>query len=248
MSTREAPEYGQAEKGAWDAESDGGWICTAFRLAIYGCVQFPLLAVLAMLVYPGGTPREPHRAGYSFFHNFFSDLGRTLACNGERNFVAATLFGTALTATGLSLAMFFVAFPCLLRGKALPRVLSLVGSVAGVVSGLAFVGVAFSPVNVLPGLHGQFVLLAFRSFLAASVVNTAAILAHPTYPRVFAWLFAGFALLLTAYIWLLTGGPRTDTEAGLLIQATGQKVIAYAAILCSLIQSLGARRYRCQRV
>ena len=41
---------------------------------------------------------------------------------------------------------------------------------------------------------------------------------------------------------LIFAGPRSETPQGLLIQVTGQKIIAYASIISVLIQSLGALR------
>ncbi|MDQ2713331.1 MAG: hypothetical protein M3Z08_00285, partial [Chloroflexota bacterium] len=52
------------------------WRVGIFRLAVAVCLLFLLLTVIAMLLYPGGTMANHHSQGYTFFLNFFSDLGR----------------------------------------------------------------------------------------------------------------------------------------------------------------------------
>jgi hypothetical protein len=109
---------------------------------------------------------------------------------------------------------------------------------------MSYIGVAFTPANLLLELHTDFVLLAFRAFLVVVAIYAVVIFISPEYPNRFAGVFLVFALLLAGYIWLLTRGPGLDTQEGLIIQATGQKLIVYAAILCTLVQSLGALRQR----
>jgi hypothetical protein len=63
------------------------------------------------------------------------------------------------------------------------------------------------------------------------------------FPKVFAWVFAVFCLLLIGYYLLITNGPGFTSPQGLVIQAVGQKIIAYASIISIFFQSLGAYRF-----
>jgi len=218
------------------------WGQRPFQWVMIGCSQFVMLTLLAMVVYPGGTKFNPQASGYSFFRNFFSELGFTITRGGYPNPVAAPLFFVALTLAGLGLVLFFVTVPQFFWHTYGLRILSILGSVAGVVSGLAYVGIAFTPGNLLPKPHLQFVLLAFRAFLPAVVFYLVAILANPVYPNGYAGIYIVFAILLAAYIGLITRGPDIDTARGVLIQATGQKIIVYVAILTILLESWGAIR------
>jgi hypothetical protein len=65
---------------------------------------------MAMLLYPGGTIRDPSTSGYSFFQNFLSDLGRTVAWGGQPNYRSAFLFVTSFVILALALAGSFVVF------------------------------------------------------------------------------------------------------------------------------------------
>lgn len=213
-----------------------------FQIVMWGCGLFVISTFIAMLIYPGGTRFDPKAPGYTFFQNFFSELGFTVTRGGFPNPVAAPLFFIALTLAGFVLVLFFVVSPQFFWQKGLIKVLSLCGSFFGVISGLAYVGIAFTPANLLPGPHADFVLLAFRAFLLAVVFYILAIFFNREYPNRFAGLYLVFAGLLTAYILLITRGPGLDTAQGVMIQATGQKIIVYAAILTIFIQSWGAAR------
>src|ERR1700682_941228 len=86
------------------------WRKTAFQIVIAACITFVVVTLLAMFTYAGGTFANSQNAGYSFFTNFFSDLGRTVSYNNQPNPISHTLFTFALTFAGLALAIFFIAF------------------------------------------------------------------------------------------------------------------------------------------
>jgi len=213
-----------------------------FLFTMLACAQFVLLTVVAMFFYPGGTFVDPAAKGYSFFRNFFSDLGRTQTFSGAANTVSAILFFVALTVAGLGLALFFLAMPRFFRQARLPHLLSRLGSAAGLVSGLSFVGVACAPVNLAGGLHRIFVQVAFLAFFVAVLFYIGAMLRTRTYPRRYARVCGAFVLLLAVYLVLLFFGPSLLSATGLIIHASGQKIIVYAALAAAFILSDGARR------
>src|SRR3954468_20007814 len=51
-----------------------------------------LFALGAMLCYPGGTPLDASTVRYRITQNFLSDLGMTVAYNGQSNRLGASLF------------------------------------------------------------------------------------------------------------------------------------------------------------
>jgi hypothetical protein len=218
------------------------WLPPAFTAVLVACLQFVVLTLAAMALYPGGTVADPTVARYSFVRNFFSDLGRTVSPLGEPNLAAAVLFAVALALAGAGLALFFLATPWFFTHSRGLGLVSGLGSVFGVLSGLSFMGVAFTPANLLLEAHRWFVLTAFRTFLPPVICYSVAILASRRVPNRFALVYLGFAALLAAYLQLLVRGPALDSAAGLIVQATGQKIIVYAAILCIGIQAAGARR------
>ena len=225
------------------------WGQRPFQFTVLACLQFIVLTALAMLLYPGGSQADHTSRGYSFFGNFFSDLGLTVTASGARNIPSFVLFVVALTLAGLGLVWFFVAAPSLFwqpdavdRLRKSMRLLAVLGSLFGVISGLCFVGVAFTPANLFRGAHIGFVLTAFEAFPVAAACYALAVWLHPAYPRRYFWAYLAFTLLLAGYVGLMFSGPPPNSAEGIMVQATGQKAIAYAAIVCMLIQSYGAQR------
>jgi hypothetical protein len=139
--------------------------------------------------------------------------------------------------------IFFVIFPRLFQSTRLQRLLCLIGSVFGVMAGISFVGIAFTPADIARPAHVQFVMWAFRLFPLAVLFYVPVIFMDQRYPKVYAWVFAVFCLMLIGYYLLITQGPDFTSPQGLVIQVVGQKFIAYASILSIGIQSLGAYRF-----
>jgi hypothetical membrane protein len=224
------------------------WRGRLFLLAMVGCVQFLLLSTVAMFFYPGGTYSDGETIGYTFTQNFFSDLGRTAAHNGDSNTVSMVLFIIALSMAGLSLIVFFLAVPPHFAENRTSRRLSTIGSVLGVISGLGFIGIAAMPADVNQTVHRLFVYIAFTGFLFVVFLYSAAILKSRTYPRAYAYAYFAFAIILALYLALLFSGPELETTGGLTIQAVGQKVVVYAGIICVVIQSYGAYQVERRRL
>lgn len=218
-----------------------------FQWTVLASLQFMVLTALAMFLYPGGSQADHSSPGYSFWDNFFSDLGRTVTVVGRPNTASAVLFLLALTAAGLGLALYFLAAPRLFaqpqgRLARFRRLLAIVGSLFGTISALSFVGVAFTPANLYRGAHIWFVLAAFEAFPIAAACYALAVWLHPDYPRRYFWTYVVFALLLAGYVWLMFNGPARDSAAGIRVQVVGQKAIVYATIVCMLVQSYGAQQ------
>lgn len=224
------------------AHRSGDWRQRVFSISMYGCVLFVLLTVVAMFFYPGGTLTDPTTSGYSFLTNYFSDLGLTWSHSRQRNTVSAVLFIAALSLAGAGLILFFLFFPGFLSRSRSGKLLSWIGSTLGVATGILFIGVALTPANLYLGTHIAIMMWAFRTFTAAVICYTIAIFRERDYPNRYALVFVAFAALLLLYVLLLMVGPPYDEPEGIMIQAVGQKIIVYAAVISIFLQVKGARK------
>ena len=59
-----------------------------FQLLYISCILFLVSTAVAMLFFPGGTILDHNTKGYSFFNNFFSELGRWRTHNGEIKWIS----------------------------------------------------------------------------------------------------------------------------------------------------------------
>ena len=214
------------------------WRRWAFMLTMIGSLQFMVLTVVAMFFYPGGSFTDRTSTGYSFLGNFFSDLGLTKTYRGDSNLVSSLLFTAALSLAGVSGVLFFIALPRLFSGTRAGKLLSFTGSVFGVFSGISYVGIAFAPADLHLRTHLKFVFAAFGFFFLVVVLYVIAIFLNKRYSNFFAFVLAAFAVVLGIYLWLLFAGPKNPA-----IQATGQKIVVYAEIVCMFIQGYGAWRF-----
>lgn len=225
-----------------NSERPANWRHTAFLLVMGCCAQFVVLTGLAMLVYSGGSHYDSSTARYLFFGNFFSDLGLTVTYRGESNQLPMILFWTALTLAGLGLILFFFVAPGVYSRPGVGRILAIMGSSLGIISGLAFIGVAFTPANLLRQAHEFFVFIAFSALLGAVLLYIGTILLNPAFRGAYLAVLGLFTVLLGAYVWLILNGPGFDTVQGFRIQVVGQKIIVYAAIATVWVEAYGAWR------
>ena len=219
----------------------GFWHDRAFMLVAGSALVFGLCTMAAMLAYPGGTMNDPTTVGYLFGRNFFSDLGIWTAHNGTPNTTSFALFFSALTLVGLSQVLFFAAFQRQFTASETMRRIATAGSLLGAVAGLCLVGVAMTPADLFLSTHIAFTKWAFRLFPLATLLYAVVMFRSEDFPDRFAWVFAGFAALLVAYLLLLEFGPSPKTDAGLTIQVAGQKAIVFASILSVMVVAIGAR-------
>lgn len=216
------------------------WQRRTFLFTIYAAIQFLLLTVIAMWLYPGGTAVDPTTAGYDFFRNFFSDLGLQHSHSGVYQPLTAGLFFVALSTAGVALILFSVAFRAFFLASALGRWLGYGAIFSGVVSGLGYLLVALTPADLRPEGHMFGVYVAFLAFPLSAAAYALNIYRQPRFPNRYGHILLAFTALLLIYLGFLFWGPGLDSPTGLIIQATAQKVIAYAAIFSLLLTAYGA--------
>ncbi|MHA1979450.1 MAG: hypothetical protein ACW98I_21300 [Candidatus Hodarchaeales archaeon] len=211
-----------------------------FPLTVIGSIQFLILSIIAMFTYSGGTRLDPMSKGYSFFSNFFSDLGRTISYSGEVNTVSAVIFFITLIGLGLSFLGYFLLIPELFthtpEGKKYGKLASLIGKCAVV----AFIGIAFAPANLLPLVHDLLVISGFA--LVAFVSGIAFLLTSKDrrFSRKYTINFIVLFLVILCYGGLSLFIPTIITPTHLLIRATIQKIVVYTLIFSFLFQNYGA--------
>lgn len=203
-------------------------------------ILFVILTIVSMLTYPGGRIGHPESVGYSFWQNFFSDLGRARTFTGGSKLMSYSSFAFAVVCAGITGILYFATFPEFFRNTRAFRLVQF-GSLAGVVSSYCFVGIALAPWDLYLLIHLACVYIAFSSLLLATLCFIPAILKSEVLPRRYAYIYAGFALILGGYLCILFFGPRA-TDTGLMIQATAQKVVVYANVICMVIQAYGMLR------
>ena len=134
------------------------WSVTVLRFAT---LFFVVCVAIAMCFYPGGNIHDPSQLGYSFTHNFLSDLGGYTARSGEQNSLSSFFFNMAVflfSAVGVG----FLFVPQLFSSDPLGYRLAIMGSCFFVLGMVFFAGVGLTPYDLYTELHIFFALNAFR--------------------------------------------------------------------------------------
>ena len=202
----------------------------AASLLRYGAVQFLVLVPCAMVLYAGGTWWDPRAPGYTFAHNFLSDLGMTHTFSGASNYASSALFAVALVSLGLGL----VGFAWTWRGFAFAhqraRLLGHASAVLGTLCGLAFAGIGLSPFDRLFYPHAVCVLAGF-GLLPVYVATLAVVMWRNALRGPLLTASLAYFVVVLAYLALILFGPTLATPHGHTVQVVGQKLVAGASIL-----------------
>ena len=201
-----------------------------------------MLAVVAMLRYPGGTFRDHSTRGYSLSHNFLSDLGMTVAHNGQPNGLGTVLFIVSLTTLVVAMGACLMGLVRLSSRVPESRMLARAAGVVALVVCASFIGVALTPEDRMLSLHITLTRLAFRAFPLVAVLMALASRADRAVPRRVTVGWVALSIVLVGYVAILDFGPSTRTPSGLVAQVVAQKIVTVAAVLGIVFQSYEADR------
>ncbi|MHA1144965.1 MAG: hypothetical protein ACTSRW_09540 [Candidatus Helarchaeota archaeon] len=208
------------------------WKHVALLISFLGGVQFFVLITLSMLFYPGGYP---------FLSEFFSSLGDirtkpwTILPNYP-NYVSFTLFVIAVIASAVTMIPFWLVMRTVFTGRRITSLLSLSGTILGIMSAVSFILMALLPTDFykLPHIIAGYCFLLF--FTLAIAVYSIGILLNRNFPNKFA--YGGIVL---AFLSLLDGIGGGLKEMGIVLLPINphifvQKIIIFCLILWVVIQ------------
>ena len=209
------------------------------KLGMGSILLFLLLTLVAMLTYPGGTYTNHDTEGYTFFYNFFSDLGHYRTYDGEPKWASMILFSTALALGGITFLLFYTVTPNWFRANKRTLLYARIGSVGGGICAAGLIVVALTPSDLFLNPHLWALKIAMLGFLVACIFYSIAIFKRKDFPNGYVILYAAFLVILLYYLWLLFFGPSVKTDIGLMQHCAGQKILVYSMSMTILVQSWG---------
>jgi hypothetical membrane protein len=193
-------------------------------------IVFTIGIVISMYYYPGGNIHDPLQTGYSFTHNFLSDLGGMNARSGESNIVSSYIFNACMISFIFGgIAFLFV--PGLFKHDRTNYYLAIVGSIFFVMGACFFAGVGFTPHDLYLDQHIFFAINGFRLMVPAGIFYLAVLLRSPI-KKSYSLVTLFFLLSTFSYVLyqLLADSPLMSIEA-MIMQATMQKLITFVHLL-----------------
>jgi hypothetical protein len=215
---------------------------TVFSLGRWAIFVSIVLGGLAMLLYPGGTRRDPSTIGYRFFQNFLSDLGNTVSFSGQSNRISSIL---AMAVCGLvvpTVLACILAFVRLYSTSRSGRRIALAAAILAAISCVGMTGVAMSPGNLALIRHVRFSLLTLAPWPVASLLFAVVTVRDDRFrggvPAAWLALTIVSAGLLSLRLW----GPSITTDIGLTIAVTAQKIAMLTGLGVFVYQTCEADR------
>ena len=201
-------------------------------------IFFVIAFIIASYFYPGGNIHDPAQLGYSFTHNFLSDLGGLESHSGEDNIISSVFFNLSMLLF-FFIGISFLFVPILFKENKSTFILAIIGSLFFFTGSMFFAGVGFTPYDVFFDLHVFFALNSFRLMIPASLIYLIVFLRSSLNIKYVA-VIALFLFLVTAYVIYLNFGenPLSDKEA-MIVSATIQKFIAFMSVMTVFSLSFG---------
>ncbi len=129
-----------------------------------------ILFGLAIAYYPGGNIKNVNKEGYSIIWNAMCNLGFDTSISGEINRISQIFFRTGLTLMSIIGIIYFSLMWIFFQERKSTKILSIIGSVLGVIQGGIFIGVAFTHGDIHMTLLTIAPLMEFFAVLPYTVV------------------------------------------------------------------------------
>ena len=201
-------------------------------------IFFVIAFIIASYFYPGGNIHDPTQLGYSFTHNFLSDLGGLESHSGEDNIISSVFFNLSMLLF-FFIGISFLFVPILFKENKPTFILAIIGSLFFFIGSMFFAGVGFTPYDVFFDLHVFFALNSFRLMIPASLIYLIVFLRSSLSGK-YITVITSFLFLVTAYVIYLNFGenPLSNKEA-MIVSATIQKFIAFMSVMTVFSLSFG---------
>ena len=213
-----------------------------FTFMEFSPLQYIVLTAIAMFFYTGGNLIDPSSPGYSFWTNFFSDLGRTVSLSGKPNLISFTIFMITALILGISFTFYICLFPSLFKQNKKSRTIAVIGSLIGFIFCIGLFGTILTPWDLLYKEHLLFANIFNISGLLVLVFYSIAILLEKNYPNKFAIALILLLIIGITYSIILINLPKNLNLQTLTIQATSQKFSQYFFLICFSFQGFGAKK------
>lgn len=174
--------------------------------------------------------------GYSFSENFISDLGMTVAHGGQANALGASFFSAGFGLLALALVGCVFGFVRLHSASARGWQAARIGAAGAGLAAVSLLAAGLSPANIAAPLHLWSATIA-SAVAPPSLVFLAIAAARDgrfTSGVSIVWL----VLAATVAAWFaMRWGPAVTTRAGLIVQASVQKIVAIIVVSSAIYQS-----------
>ena len=201
-----------------------------YLIGAIGCIQYIVITAIAMFFYPGGSQSDPNAEGYTFFGNYFSDLGHSVAINGQVNTISQILYILATTVYGVTLIIFSFKVVTSFNENGKGKIAGKIGLVSGILAGIGTLIYALTPADLVPMAHNAGVAFGYLGTFLLYIFIGIAIIKAKEYPIRNGYLFLFTGILY--FISLIVGGMFSgNVFLTMLMQKSGKYLTMIVLIL-----------------
>jgi hypothetical protein len=212
------------------------------KFLIIAIFQFIIFSTLAMIFYRGGTLRDPNLSNYSFWANYFSDLGRTKSLSGKSNLLSCVIYTISGITLAISVAPFTFGISQFFSETKLEKILSRILIILGFVTSFFWIATMITPWDLYGNLHIVFGMIYTTTGFILLLLLAIMIFSNNSYPNKYAFvLLYYFGIYLFNFLLILILSYDLDT---LVIQATFQKIVVYFFLFTFLYIAYGALKFK----
>lgn len=187
---------------------------------------------LAMVFYTGGTRVDSSISGYSFWHNYLSDSGRTIAYSGIPNTISMIILPIALIIYALSYLPLYLKISVFFHEDKFGKFFIRVGTYIGILASIFLIGIALTPEDILAIPHVFFVYIGYIFIFINAIFYSIALFLNKKFSNIYAINLAIFASIF--FITLMMG-----ISGGLNVSVIGQKIGRFATMATFIIIAHG---------
>jgi len=165
------------------------------------CILFLILTITAMFFYPGGNREDNMEPGFNLLYVTLSDLGRYYAINSLPNTISQALFVPGFILLGISNVIFYLILDSFYKETEKIKWASLTGTILGVISGIFYIFIALTPVDLQVKLHNAFIFAAAPFKYGALICFVIVMFVDKKLPKKFSYLILSILIL---YFFLAT--------------------------------------------
>ncbi|MEX2755135.1 MAG: hypothetical protein Q6365_007045 [Candidatus Sigynarchaeota archaeon] len=207
-------------------------LARAPHILILGGIQYLALSTLAMALYPGGTKYDPSTAGYLFWNNMISDMGRTVAHNGAQNTASCALFVTAMNILAVTFIPYYISLSSLFSSNTKVNSYARIAASLGIATGVLLALAAAFPQDLFQQLHLRFAQFSFVALAPAIIIYWWLMRGDARFPRPCSLTFLAFAITILVGIGITIASGAGIDVVTVTVQATTQKIMVYGWNAC----------------
>lgn len=214
---------------------------TRSKIIIYGTLAVIIFFILAIIFYAGGYYNNPSAQGYTFFGNFFSDLGMLKADNGQANLKSQIFFVLAIFTASFVQMTIFASLKNRLTKTHRQSLISSAYKLA-LISSIIFLGIAIFPADKFDTLHDWSMLLSFIGIMISLIIFGWQLIKFDLTLKFNGWLFLLTSLIIFILLVIAITENLSPTPNRTLTHIIMQKITVIDLLATILIYGVGLQK------